>query len=29
MNDHHGVGLKLAPYMAAQHGPALDTLAPN
>ena len=20
MNDHHGVGLKLAPYMAAQHG---------
>jgi alkyldihydroxyacetonephosphate synthase len=26
MNDHHGVGLKLAPYMAAQHGPALDTL---
>jgi alkyldihydroxyacetonephosphate synthase len=26
MNDHHGVGLKLAPYMAAQHGPALDAL---
>jgi alkyldihydroxyacetonephosphate synthase len=26
MNDHHGVGLKLAPYMAAQHGPALDVL---
>jgi alkyldihydroxyacetonephosphate synthase len=26
MNDHHGVGLKLAPYMSAQHGPALDTL---
>src|SRR3954469_14189070 len=26
MNDHHGVGLKLAPFMAAQHGPALDTL---
>jgi alkyldihydroxyacetonephosphate synthase len=26
MNDHHGVGLKLAPYMAAQHGAALDTL---
>ena len=26
MNDHHGVGLKLAPYMPAQHGPALDTL---
>ena len=27
MNDHHGVGLKLAPYMAAQHGAALDDLA--
>jgi alkyldihydroxyacetonephosphate synthase len=26
MNDHHGVGLKLAPYMAAQYGPALDAL---
>ena len=26
INDHHGVGLKLAPYMAAQHGPALDVL---
>jgi alkyldihydroxyacetonephosphate synthase len=26
MNDHHGVGLKLAPFMAAQHGPALDVL---
>jgi alkyldihydroxyacetonephosphate synthase len=26
MNDHHGVGLKLGPYMAAQHGPALDVL---
>ena len=26
MNDHHGVGMKLAPYMRAQHGPALDTL---
>jgi alkyldihydroxyacetonephosphate synthase len=26
INDHHGVGLKLAPYMRAQHGPALDTL---
>ena len=26
MNDHHGVGLKLAPYVAAQHGPALDAL---
>jgi alkyldihydroxyacetonephosphate synthase len=26
MNDHHGVGLKLAPYMRSQHGPALDVL---
>ena len=26
MNDHHGVGLKLAPYMEAQHGTALQTL---
>ena len=26
MNDHHGVGLKLAPYMRDQYGPALDTL---
>ena len=26
MNDHHGVGIKLAPYMRAQYGPALDTL---
>ena len=26
INDHHGVGLKLAPYMRKQHGPALDTL---
>jgi alkyldihydroxyacetonephosphate synthase len=26
MNDHHGVGLKLAPYMERQHGPALETL---
>src|SRR4051812_19217679 len=26
MNDHHGVGLKLAPYMARQHGAALETL---
>jgi alkyldihydroxyacetonephosphate synthase len=26
MNDHHGVGLKLAPYMERQHGAALDTL---
>jgi FAD/FMN-containing dehydrogenase len=26
LNDHHGVGLKLAPYMRAQHGPALEEL---
>jgi alkyldihydroxyacetonephosphate synthase len=26
MNDHHGIGIKLAPYMRAQYGPALDTL---
>jgi alkyldihydroxyacetonephosphate synthase len=26
MNDHHGVGLKLGPYMRRQHGPALDVL---
>ena len=26
INDHHGIGLKLAPYMRAQHGRALDTL---
>ena len=26
INDHHGIGLKLAPYMRAQHGAALDTL---
>ena len=26
INDHHGVGLKLAPYMAAQHGAGLDLL---
>src|SRR3954452_25434269 len=26
MNDHHGVGLKLAPYMAAQHGASLEAL---
>ncbi|HET6547690.1 MAG TPA: FAD-binding oxidoreductase, partial [Solirubrobacter sp.] len=26
MNDHHGVGLKLAPYMAAQHGAAFELL---
>ncbi len=26
INDHHGIGLKLAPYMRAQLGPALDAL---
>ncbi|MQA03448.1 MAG: FAD-binding protein [Streptosporangiales bacterium] len=26
MNDHHGVGEKLARFMRAQHGPAFDTL---
>jgi alkyldihydroxyacetonephosphate synthase len=26
INDHHGVGLKLAPYMQAQHGAGLDVL---
>jgi alkyldihydroxyacetonephosphate synthase len=26
MNDHHGVGLKLAPYMERQHGAALGAL---
>jgi alkyldihydroxyacetonephosphate synthase len=26
INDHHGVGLKLAPYMRDQHGAAFDTL---
>jgi alkyldihydroxyacetonephosphate synthase len=26
INDHHGVGLKLAPYMSAQHGAGLDVL---
>jgi alkyldihydroxyacetonephosphate synthase len=26
MNDHHGIGVKLAPYMRDQHGPALDAL---
>jgi alkyldihydroxyacetonephosphate synthase len=26
MNDHHGVGLKLAPFMAAQHGAGLHAL---
>src|SRR5215208_2092684 len=27
MNDHHGVGLKLGPFMRRQHGAALDTMA--
>ncbi len=26
MNDHHGVGMRLAPFMRAQYGPALQTL---
>jgi alkyldihydroxyacetonephosphate synthase len=26
MNDHHGVGLRLAPYMQAQYGAGMDTL---
>jgi len=26
INDHHGVGVKLAPWMRDQHGPALDVL---
>jgi len=26
INDHHGVGLKLAPFMPAQHGAGLDVL---
>jgi alkyldihydroxyacetonephosphate synthase len=26
MNDHHGVGLKLAPYMERQHGASLEAL---
>jgi alkyldihydroxyacetonephosphate synthase len=26
MNDHHGVGLKLAPFMPAQHGAGLEAL---
>jgi alkyldihydroxyacetonephosphate synthase len=26
INDHHGVGLKLAPYMERQHGAALDAM---
>jgi alkyldihydroxyacetonephosphate synthase len=26
MNDHHGVGLKLGPYMERQHGASLDAM---
>jgi alkyldihydroxyacetonephosphate synthase len=26
INDHHGVGIKLGPYMRRQHGAALDTM---
>jgi alkyldihydroxyacetonephosphate synthase len=26
MNDHHGVGIRLAPFMEAQYGPGMDTL---
>jgi alkyldihydroxyacetonephosphate synthase len=26
MNDHHGVGMKLGPYMRRQHGGALDAM---
>ena len=26
MNDHHGVGLKLGPYMRRQHGASLDAM---
>jgi alkyldihydroxyacetonephosphate synthase len=26
MNDHHGVGLKLAPYMERQHGASLQAM---
>ena len=26
MNDHHGVGLRLAPYMGAQYGAGMDAL---
>jgi alkyldihydroxyacetonephosphate synthase len=27
MNDHHGVGIRLAPYMQAQYGAGMETLA--
>jgi alkyldihydroxyacetonephosphate synthase len=27
LNDHHGVGLRLLPYMEAQHGAGLRALA--
>jgi alkyldihydroxyacetonephosphate synthase len=26
MNDHHGVGIKLGPYMRRQHGGGLDAM---
>lgn len=26
MNDHHGVGIRLAPYMSAQYGAGMETL---
>ena len=26
INDHHGVGIKLGPYMRRQHGAALDAM---
>jgi alkyldihydroxyacetonephosphate synthase len=26
INDHHGVGIKLGPYMRRQHGAALDAI---
>jgi alkyldihydroxyacetonephosphate synthase len=27
MNDHHGVGMRLAPFMEAQYGEGLSALA--
>ncbi|MBC7869920.1 MAG: FAD-binding oxidoreductase, partial [Chitinophagaceae bacterium] len=27
MNDHHGVGLRLAPYMGAQYGTGMEVLS--
>ncbi len=26
INEHHGIGLKLAPFMAQQYGPAFDIM---